>query len=54
MGGPGPWDLHPAGLLPLPCCILTCTRLPLYPHDGRPEERESDVRHNGQFPGHES
>lgn len=54
MGVPGPWDLHPAGLLPLPCCILTCTRLPLYPHDGRPEERGSDVRHNGQFLGHES
>lgn len=54
MGVPGLWDLHPVGLLPLPCCILTCTRLPLYHHDGRPEERGSDVRRNGQFPGHES
>lgn len=50
MGVPGPWDLHPAGLLPLPCCILTCTRLPLYPYDGRLGERGSDARHNEQFP----
>jgi hypothetical protein len=54
MGVTGPWDPRPDALPPLLCCILTCTRLPLYPHDGRLGKPESDAHHNGPFPGHES